>query len=93
MLRVLVNVLIRQAIINNENDPRQWLIDLQTTKWTDVNAQNGQIVGTSVNGKSVTLASLPGTTIADLLFATEYAINLLDAGFTFAPGTVAVNTR
>lgn len=93
MFKMLVNVLLRQASINNEGDPRQWLIDLQTTKWTDVNAQNGQIVGTSVNGKSVTLASLPGTSIADIMMATEVAIQLVDAGFDYAPGYVKVNTR
>lgn len=93
MFRALVKVLLRQAEINNPDDPRAWLITLQSTKWTDVNAQNGQIVGTSVNGKSVTLASLPGTTIADIMFATEYAIGILDRGLTYAPGTMLANTR
>lgn len=93
MFRVLVNILLRQAEINNPDDPRQWLIDLQSTKWTDVNAQNGQIVGTSVNGKSVTLAMPDGMSIMSIMSATEIAIGVLDAGLTYAPGQVSINTR
>lgn len=93
MVRLLVNILIRQAQINNENDPRQWLIDLQSTKWTDFSAQNGQIVGTSVNGKSVTLAMPDGMSISTILAATELAINYLDAGLDRASAYTIANTR
>ena len=83
---MLVSVLIRQARKNQESDPVGWLTDLQATKWEGVNAQNGQITGTSVNGKSVYIAALPGCSIADLLMATELAIQTLENGFIAPPG-------
>ncbi len=79
-MRLLVSILLRQARLAAPTDPRTWLETLQTTKWTALNAQNGQIIGTSVNGKSVNLQALPNTTIADLLMATELAIQTIDAG-------------
>ena len=81
-MRLLVKILIRQALRNNEANPREWLEDLQATKWTALNSQNGQIIGTSVNGKTVNLQALPGTTIADLIGATEMALETIDAGLT-----------
>jgi DNA-binding response OmpR family regulator len=45
-----------------------------------VNTQSGQIIGTSVNGKTVQLQALPGTTLQDILFATELAVQTLEAG-------------
>ncbi len=81
-MRTLVQILLRQALRNNQANPREWLEDLQATKWDALNSQNGQIIGTSVNGKSVNLQALPGTTIADLIMATELALQTLDAGLT-----------
>lgn len=85
-MQMLVKILIRQARTNQPGNPIAWLAALQTTKWTALSAQNGQIVGTSVNGKSVSLQALPGTSIADLLVATEVAIETLEAGLD-APST------
>lgn len=81
-MKLLVQILLRRAREENEADPRQWLLDLQSTKWTSVNQQNGQIVGTSVNGKSVQLQALPGTSLADLLMASELALQTMEAGLS-----------
>lgn len=81
-MKILVSILLRQARRNNASNPRKWLEDLQASKWTDMSAQNGQIVGTALNGKSITVQALPGTTIADLIMATELALQTIDAGFT-----------
>lgn len=83
-MRNLVNILLRQARRNNPSNPRKWLEDLQASKWSDMSAQNGQIVGTALNGKSITIQALPGTTIYDIIQATEDAITTLDAGFNSA---------
>ncbi len=85
-MKLLVQILIRRAIANQPADPRGWLMDLQASKWSSVNAQTGQIVGTSVNGKSVTLQALPGINLADLIQATEIAIQTVEAGLT-SPAT------
>lgn len=79
-MKELVAVLLRQARRNNPSRPDVWLADLQATKWTSVSAQNGQIIGTSVNGKSVSLQALPGTSIKDLMIGTELALQVLEAG-------------
>jgi hypothetical protein len=79
-MKELVAVLLRQARRNNPSRPEVWLADLQATKWTSVSAQNGQIIGTSVNGKSVSLQALPYTSIADLMIATELALQVFEAG-------------
>ncbi len=81
-MKLLVSLLLRQAIRKNQANPRDWLLELQDTKWASVSAQNGQIIGTSVNGKTVQLQALPGTSIADLLQATELALQTLEAGLT-----------
>lgn len=92
-MKLLTSILLRQARLANQADPRSWLEDLQTTKWTDVNAQNGQIIGTALNGKSVNLQALPGTTIFDLMAATELALQTLEAGFIAPPTETRVNLR
>jgi len=81
-MKLLVQILIRRAIANQPANPREWLMDLQATKWTTVNAQTGQIVGTSVNGKSVSLQAIPGINLADLFQATEIALQTIEAGLT-----------
>lgn len=91
-MRLLVKILLRQALINNPSNPLQWLEDLQTTKWTSVSAQNGQIIGSSVNGKSVTLQMIPGTNITDIVQATEVAMQFIEAGGdpSRGPGTTSI---
>ena len=79
-MKELVAVVLRQARRNNPSRPEVWLASLQSSKWTSVSAQNGQIVGTSVNGKSVSLQALPNTSIADLMIATELALQIIEAG-------------
>ena len=79
-MKILVSILLRQARNNNPSNPRQWLEDLQSSKWTDVSAQKGQIVGTALNGKSITIQALPGASIADILTASELALQTLEAG-------------
>jgi hypothetical protein len=81
-MKLLVQILLRQARRNNQANPRDWLEDLQASKWTSLTAQNGQIVGTALNGKSITVQALPGTTIADLIQASEIAIQTLDSGLS-----------
>lgn len=88
-MKLLVQILLRRAREENPSDPLAWLLALQSTKWTGVNTQNGQIIGTSVNGKSVSLQALPGTTIGDLLGASELALQTLEAGLT---GPVSTST-
>jgi hypothetical protein len=88
-MQLLVKVLIRQALRNNPANPRDWLDDLQATKWTSVNTQSGQIIGTSVNGKTVQLQALPGINLEQVIFAIELAIETLDAGLTY-PRTESV---
>lgn len=88
-MQLLVSILLRQAQRNNPANPRDWLLDLQDAKWSAVSTQNGQIIGTSVNGKTVQLQALPGTSIADLLMATELAIQTIDAGLS-SPRTESV---
>lgn len=84
-MKLLCQILIRRAIAAQPANPRGWLMDLQATKWTSVNTHNGQIIGTSVNGKSVNLQALPGITLADLLTATELALQTVEAGLTSPP--------
>lgn len=84
-MRTLVQILIRQANTNAPSDPTGWLETLQSTKWSTVNTQSGQIIGTSVNGKSVSLQVLPGFSLADVLTATEIALQTLETGLTSPP--------
>jgi hypothetical protein len=79
---MLVKILLRQARIANPTNPRTWLEDLQFDKWAVINAQHGQIVGTSTNGKSVSLQATPGITLEEITKATECAIACIEAGLT-----------
>ncbi len=78
MLVQLANILIRQA--NKSQNPRAYLDDLITAKSTSTSAQGGAIVATSVNGKSLTLQALPGTTAREMMMAAEMALSFLEAG-------------
>ena len=86
MFKLLVDVLMQQASAQSPEDPVAWLQALQRAKWDSVNAQNGQITGTSVNGKSVYMTTLPGCSIADTLFASQYALRLIERGHSGPPG-------
>jgi hypothetical protein len=86
MLRLLVAILLRQANTNSPTDPTLWLNALQSTKWDAANTQNGQITGTMVNGKSVTISTAGGFSIADLMVATELALQILEQGLTAPMG-------
>jgi hypothetical protein len=92
-MKTLVKILLRQARKAAPSNPYTWLESLQVTKWTDVNAQNGQIIGVSVNGKYVSLQALPGTSIADLMAATEEALACLEAGLSSPSSETVANFR
>lgn len=79
----LANAMLR--IAETQPNARQYLMDILTSKFTDVNAQNGQIVATTVNGKSMTLQATAGTSLADILQAAEMALSYLEAGFRRVP--------
>lgn len=83
MVVTLANVLLRQA--EKTANARAYLDDLITSKFTDVNAQNGQIVSTTVNGKTLNLQAMPGTTLADIMAAAELALSCLERGLTRVP--------
>lgn len=85
MVRILANVLLRQA--EKTANPRAYLDDLITTSWTSVNARNGQIIGTTVNGKTVTLQALPGARLTDIMAAADLALGCLERGLTRVPST------
>lgn len=83
MVVTLANILLRQA--EKTQNARAYLDDLITAKFTDLNSQTGQIVGTTVNGKSVQLQALPGASLADIMAAAELALSCLERGLTRVP--------
>ena len=85
-MQMLVKILIRQARTNQPGNPVAWLADLQADLYADFIAQKGQIIGTSVNGKSVSIQALQGMNFKDVIDATELAIETLEAGLD-APST------
>jgi hypothetical protein len=85
MLRILVKILLRQANAQSPEDPAGWLTALQLAKWNAVNAQNGQITGTMVNGKSVTLSVSGAFSLADILNASEIALQCVEQGLSSLP--------
>lgn len=78
MIVTLANILLRQA--NKTENPRAYLDDLITAKLTSISAQGGVITGTTVNGKSLQLQVLPGTSTRDFMVAAELALSSLEAG-------------
>lgn len=85
VIRILANILLRQA--EKTANPRAYLDELITAKFTTVNAQNGQIIGTTVNGKTVTLQALPGAKLTDVMQAADLALGALEAGLHRVPST------
>lgn len=91
MIRILANVLLRQA--EKTANPRQYLDDLITSKVTTASAQGGVIISTTVNGKSVTFQAISGTTIADFMAAGLMAIEALECGLGRVPSVTYGVTR
>lgn len=83
MIRILANILIRQA--QKTDNARAYLDDLITAKVTTASAQGGVIIATTVNGKSLTLQALPGTTVADFMSAALLALQALECGLNSVP--------
>ncbi len=83
MVVQLANIMLRKAA--NTANSRQYLLDIIDAKFDSVNAQSGQIVATTVNGKSMTLQALPGMNLAQFLAAAELAISSLEAGLDTVP--------
>jgi hypothetical protein len=83
MVVQLANIIIRQA--EKTQNARAYIDELITAKFTTVNAQNGQIVGTTVNGKTLNLQAIPGTSLADIMSAAELALSTLECGLSRVP--------
>ncbi len=83
MIRVLANILLRQA--RKQDNPRQYLDDIISANLTTVRNQGGVITGTTVNGKSLTLQVLPGASIRDVMVAAQYALSCAEQGLDCVP--------
>jgi len=83
VLVTLSNILLRQA--NKTENPRAYLDDLITAQFTSISAQGGLITATSVNGKSLQLQIMPGTSARDVMVAAEMALSCLEAGLRSVP--------
>lgn len=83
MLVTLANVMLRQA--EKSGNAHKYLDDLITAKFTDLNTQNGQIIATSVNGKSMTLQAVAGATLPQIMAAAELALSALERGLDRVP--------
>jgi ribosome-associated translation inhibitor RaiA len=91
MVVQLANIIIRQA--EKTQNARAYIDELITAKFTTVNAQNGQIVGTTVNGKTLNLQAMPGTSLADIMSAAELALSTLERGLNRVPRQTSVLFR
>lgn len=85
MVVTLANIMLRQA--EKTANARQYVDDLITSTFSTIGAQGGMIIGTSVNGKTMTLQALPGMTQAHYVAAAELALSSLEAGLTRVPRT------
>lgn len=85
-VRTLANVYLRQA--EKQQNPRQYLDDLMTTRLATLTAQQGgTIVSTTVNGKSVTYQTLPGAGPDSQLTALLMAVQALECGLSSVPSS------
>ena len=84
MVVTLANVMLRIAE-TQIGGARQYLLDLITAKFADINTQNGQIIATSVNGKSMTIQAVPGATLPQIMAAAELALSALERGLPRVP--------
>ena len=89
----LANAMLRIAKLQNSTNPRQYLQDIIEAKLGSINVQNGQITSTTVNGKSMTLQALPGTSLIDNLLAAELALTCLERGLDYVPRTTFAVAR
>jgi hypothetical protein len=80
--RLLVSSILRVA--NQNANPQQYLQTLASGSFTNISTRGGaQIISVSVNGKTTSLqVPAGGWTEADLLSATEYALQVLESGMT-----------
>ena len=83
MVVTLANVLLRQA--EKTDNPRQYLDDIIAAKLGTLSTQNGQIVSTTVNGKSMTLQVPAGATLPQYIAAAELALSYQEAGIARVP--------
>lgn len=83
MIVTMANILLRQA--NKTQNARQYLDDLLVAKFNTMSAQGGVITGTTVNGKSLTLQVLPGSSTRDIMVAAQLALSALERGLTVVP--------
>ena len=91
MLVILANALLRQA--HKQQNPRQYLDDIISSKVTTISAQGGVIISTTVNGKSATFQAMPGTTVFDFMAAAQMALQALECGLTRVPSSTWAVTR
>lgn len=78
MLKVLVQILIRQAKNANPSDPAFWLLTLQTANFNDLTEAGGVITSSAVNGSSFSVTIPAGFGPQDVLIATEQALQALE---------------
>ena len=90
-IRTLANILLRLS--EGQTNQRQYLLDILSAKFSDINTQNGQIVATTVNGKSMTLQVSPGTGLADIAEAANLALSFLEKGINQVPGSAYAVVR
>lgn len=83
MVVTLANIMLRQA--EKTDNPRAYLDEMITSKFTSANSQGGSIISTTVNGKSVTFQAVAGTTIADFMAAAELALSTVERGLYRVP--------
>lgn len=83
MIVTLANVLLRQA--RKTENARQYLDNLITAQLASLAAQGGVITSVTVNGKSSTIAVIPGTSIRDQMAAAELALSALENGLSIVP--------
>lgn len=84
MVVTLANVLLRMGETQTGGS-RQYLLNIITSKWSDINTMNGQIIGTSVNGKTMTLQAVPGCSLPQIMQAAELALSTLERGLNRVP--------
>jgi hypothetical protein len=85
--KLLVDLFLRKAayeVTNSNTNAQTFLTTVLLGDYTTLTAQGGaQIVSVTVNGKTTTLQIPSGSwTQSEMTAAAEYALQLLEAGFT-----------
>jgi predicted GTPase len=83
MANTLANALLRVA--QTQTSPRQYLLDLITSKVSSITTLNGQITSTTVNGKSSTIQAVRGASITEVMESAQLALSCLESGLTYVP--------